>query len=69
MSTTVPIFQNEIIINMTSESVTLSNLTIDQEGFVYCMIDFNNRTKMPTFYDLRLGNALRKPENITYYER
>lgn len=33
------------------------------------MIDFNNRTKTPTFYDLREGNALRKPENQTYYER
>ncbi|CAD8052806.1 unnamed protein product [Paramecium sonneborni] len=69
ISTTVPIFQQEVVVNITNNSILLQNISLDQEGFVYCMIDFNNRTKMPTFYDLRQGNALRKPENATYYER
>lgn len=33
------------------------------------MVDYNNRTKPPSFYDLRVGNADRVPSNYTYYER
>lgn len=69
MSTTVPIIESDVYINASTNEITLYNITTDQDGFIYAMVDYNNRTKPPSFYDLRVGNADRVPSNYTYYER
>jgi hypothetical protein len=39
------------------DSISISKVSIDRDGFVYIMLDYQNRSKMPSFYDVRNGLA------------